>query len=122
MAAEPIYHCATADDWATAQRAGDYRISTRGRTLEDEGFLHASYADQVQGVLDRFYSDASGPLFLLVIDPDRLGVPVVAESPGPGVSELFPHIYGPLPVAAVVDVVPLEHRADGWRWDGPATS
>jgi uncharacterized protein (DUF952 family) len=115
MAGTTIYHCATADDWAAAQEAGDYRISTRGRTLADEGFLHASYAEQVQGVLDRFYADAEGPLLLLVIDPDRLGVPVVAESPGPGVAELFPHIYGPLPVAAVVDVEPLERTATGWR-------
>ena len=112
--AEAIYHCATADDWAAAREAGDYRVSTRGRSLKDEGFLHASYTDQVQGVLDRFYPDVTEPLLLLVIDPELLGVPVVPESPGPGVTELFPHIYGPLPVAAVIDVVPLER--DGNRW------
>lgn len=110
-----IYHCATADDWAAARQAGDYRISTRGRTLADEGFLHASYADQVHGVLDRFYADVDGELLLLVIDPELLGVPVIAESPGPGSSELFPHIFGPLPVDAVVDVEPLERTTTGWR-------
>lgn len=114
-----LYHCATATDWAAATTVGEYRVSTRGRSLEDEGFLHASYADQVQGVLDRFYADLVDPLLLLVIDPARLDVEVVAESPGLGVSELFPHIYGPLPVAAVVDVVPLERRDDGWYWAGP---
>lgn len=115
-----IYHCATAADWAAATAAGDYRVSTRGRTLDDEGFLHASYAGQVQGVLDRFYADLESALLLLVIDPDRLGVPVVAEAPAPGMTELFPHIYGPLPVAAVIDVVPLERHEGGWSWAGPA--
>lgn len=114
-----LYHCATATDWAEATSIGEYRVSTRGRSLEDEGFLHASYADQVQGVLDRFYADLTDPLLLLVIDPAQLDVEVIAESPGPGVNELFPHIYGPLPVAAVVDVVPLERSSDGWRWIGP---
>lgn len=114
-----LYHCATADDWAEAKAVGEYRISTRGRSLEDEGFLHASYAGQVQGVLDRFYADLTDPLLLLVIDPDEVGVPVVPEAPAPGVSELFPHLYGPLPVAAVVDVVPLERRDDRWHWAGP---
>lgn len=114
MPTRPIYHCATADDWAAAKSAGEYRISTRGRTLEDEGFLHASYADQVPGVLERFYADVTEPLLLLVIDQRRLGVPVIAESPGPGSTELFPHIYGPLPVAAVTEVVPLRRADDGW--------
>ena len=45
-------------------------------------------------------------MVLLRIDPDRLAVPVVPESP-PGVDELFPHIYGPLDPAAVTEVRPL---------------
>lgn len=112
-----IYHVSLAADWTAAQAAGEYTVSTRGRTLEQEGFLHASYADQVPGVLDRFYADVTEPMVLLVIDPDRLTVPLVPESP-PGATgegaEKFPHIYGPLDPAAVADVVPLVRAADGW--------
>lgn len=109
----PIYHASLVADWTAAQAAGEYRVSTRGRTLEQEGFLHASYADQVPGVLHRFYADVTEPMVLLVIDPDRLTVPLVPESP-PGQAEKFPHIYGPLAPAAVIEVVPLVRADGGW--------
>lgn len=100
---EPIFHCSLLADWQAAQAAGEYRISSRGLTLEQEGFIHACYAHQVDGVLRRYYADVTDPMVLLRIDPDRLTVPVVPESP-PGVDELFPHIYGPLLVDAVTSV------------------
>lgn len=106
---ELIYHCSLLSDWEAAKAAGEYTISTRGRTLQQEGFLHASYAHQVDGVLERYYSDVTEPMVLLVIDPERLSVPVVPESP-PGAPEQFPHIYGPLDPAAVLQVRPLPRR------------
>jgi len=102
-----IYHLATAADWARAQRDGAYTTSTRGVTLEQEGFIHASRADQWEGVRDRYYADLDEPLLLLEIDTDLLDVPVVEEPPAPGVEETFPHIYGPLSPEAVVAVTPL---------------
>jgi uncharacterized protein (DUF952 family) len=39
-----IYHIATAADWERARRDGEYSTSTIGKTLADEGFLHASQA------------------------------------------------------------------------------
>lgn len=107
-----IHHLALAADWAAAQRAGDYRISTLGRTLEEEGFVHAAHAHQVAGVADRFYAGVDDELVLLVIDPDRLDVPVVEEVPA-GAAEAFPHVYGPIPVAAVVEVRPVGRTSDG---------
>ena len=101
-----IFHIATASDWEAARRVGSYTTSTYGITLADEGFIHASRADQWQGVLERFYGDVPEPLVLLVIDTDRLTAPVVEESP-PGTDETFPHIYGPLNPDAVVRVIPL---------------
>ncbi len=94
---------------------GEYTISSRGRTFEQEGFVHASYPGQTAGVLQSFYADVTEPMCLLVIDPDRLGVPVIAENLIGG-EELFPHIYGPIPVTAVVEVVALvlDEQA-GWR-------
>jgi uncharacterized protein (DUF952 family) len=101
-----IFHLALASEWEAARRSGSYTTSTRGRTLADEGFIHASRADQWQGVRDRFYADVDEPLVLLVIETARLDVPVVAE-PVPDSTETFPHVYGPLPTSAVVHALPL---------------
>ena len=102
-----IYHLATASDWEQAQRDGAYTTSTRGVTLEQEGFIHASRADQWEAVRERYYADVVEPLVLLEIDTDLLDVPLVEEPPAPGVTETFPHLYGPLRPAAVVAVRPL---------------
>lgn len=109
-----VYHCSLVSDWRAAQQVGTYTISSRGRTLEEEGFVHASYAEQVSGVLDRFYADLAEPLCLLAIDPDLLDVPLVAENLMGG-TELFPHIYGPVPIAAVTEVTDLVRTENGWR-------
>ncbi|WP_183094801.1 DUF952 domain-containing protein [Nocardioides stalactiti] len=103
-----IFHLSLASDWAAAQRAGAYTISTLGRTLAEEGYIHASRGDQWPGVRARFYADVTEPLLLLQIDTDLLGVPVVEEPPAPGMTETFPHIYGPIPVSAVVKAIPLD--------------
>ncbi|WP_435771708.1 DUF952 domain-containing protein [Nocardioides sp. SYSU DS0651] len=108
-----IFHIAFARDWAAARRTGAYAVSTRGRTLAQEGFIHCSRADQWPATRAAFYGDvdlATDPLVLLRIDTTRLDVPVVDEPPAPGSAETFPHVYGPIPVNAVVEVIPL---ADG---------
>ncbi|GAA3522378.1 hypothetical protein GCM10022263_08060 [Nocardioides daeguensis] len=107
----PIFHLALLSDWQAAQRAGSYTISTRGRSLAEVGFIHASRADQWTGVRDRFYSDVTAPMVLLQIDPALLDVPVLDEPPAPGATETFPHVYGPLPVSAVVKAIPLDRPA-----------
>jgi glutathione S-transferase len=93
------------------------------------GFIHASRADQLAATYRRFYGDA-GPVTLLTIDPQRLTAPLryepapqgggdagserSAEAGGEGSgeggekgSELFPHIYGPLPLEAVLNAEPF---------------
>ncbi len=107
-----IYHLAFDSDWAAALTVGTYRVSGRGMTLESEGFLHFSYADQVAGVAQRFWRAPESPVVLLTVDPTLLDLPVVAENTTGG-SELFPHIYGPLPVAAVVRVTAVDTGPDG---------
>ena len=67
-----IFHIALESDWRTAQRSGEYTTSTLGRTLAEEGFIHASREDQVKGVHDAFYSEVRKPLVRLDIDTDRL--------------------------------------------------
>ena len=102
-----IFHIALRSEWDQAKQTGSYTTSTRGRTLAEEGFIHASRADQVQGVRDAFYADVVDPLVLLVIDTERLTAPVVEESPAEGVDETFPHVYGAINADAVIEVQPL---------------
>jgi glutathione S-transferase len=106
-----IYHLAESAHWADAVRAGRYAQSTRGRTLAQEGFLHASTAQQWPQVRRRFYADLSTDLVLLTIDPARLGLPLRFEVGDPATGELFPHVYGALDVDAVVAtrVLPPPH-------------
>jgi uncharacterized protein (DUF952 family) len=99
-----IFHLALRPDWDAAQAAGGpYEISTRGRTLDDVGFIHCCRTiEQVRKVRAAFYADLDD-LLLLVIDTDRLAAPVRHE---PADGDVFPHIYGPLPLDAVIDVRP----------------
>ncbi|HZC62986.1 MAG TPA: DUF952 domain-containing protein [Streptosporangiaceae bacterium] len=107
-----LYHIATAPDWDRARQEGEYRTSTRGRTLSEEGFIHASTAAQVLPVANAVYLDEQQDLVLLVLDTSRIAAEIRRE-PVPGWTDPFPHIYGPLDIAAVVQVVPLERDAAG---------
>ncbi|GAA1967323.1 DUF952 domain-containing protein [Catenulispora subtropica] len=108
-----IYHIAFRADWADAVAVGEYRVSTRGRTVEEEGFIHASTAEQVAGVANAFYADvADDALVVLVIDPERLTASLKYD-PVPGADKPFPHIYGPLNVDAVTGGAELERDAEG---------
>ncbi|MDT9595122.1 DUF952 domain-containing protein [Nocardioides zeae] len=102
-----IFHISTVSDWTRAQADGAYTTSTRGRTLEQEGFLHAARREQVRGVFERYYADLAEPLVLLTVDTDRLeeaGVPWREDAVG---DDRYPHVYGALPPAAVVRVTPM---------------
>ena len=103
-AKEHIFHVARAEDWRAARAHGTYRISTRDRTLEQEGFIHCSYAHQVAHVVSTYFHDVED-LLLLVIDPARVTAEIRVESAGG--AERFPHIYGPLNVDAVIDTRPV---------------
>ena len=103
-----IHHVATAADWASAQATGAYDTSTRGRTLAEEGFLHAARPEQVAGVLERYYAGVTEPLVLLTVDTDlldELGVPSREDPVG---DDTLPHVYAALPPPAVVAVEPIE--------------
>jgi glutathione S-transferase len=110
------YHAALPHEWADAQAAGVYAMSTRGLTLEQEGFIHCSTREQVEGVANRFYADLE-ELSLLTVDLDRVGSDVRWEPPVPGADELYPHIYGPLPVSAVTAVRTWRRGNSGWSFD-----
>ena len=92
-----IYHIVSPEDWEAAERSGEYRAAS----LVDEGFIHCSFAEQLDTVLERYYSGA-GTVNILEIDPGRLTAELV-EEPSTN-NEIYPHIYGPLDLDAVVGV------------------
>lgn len=94
-----IFHIATLADWKQAQERGSYTTSTYGRTLEEEGYIHAARDDQVPAVRDRHYADVIEPLVVLEIETDLLDAEVRDEQVG---TETYPHVYGPIPASAVV--------------------
>lgn len=109
-----VLHLAERAQWERSVVEGGYRGSTRGADLAEVGFVHACTSAQLPGVLERFYADL--PLdghVLLVVDVaacEAAGAPVRWEPPA-GSQERFPHVHGPLPLAAVVAHLPL--RRDG---------
>lgn len=110
-----LYHAALPQDWAAALTSGRYEVSTRGQTLAQVGFIHASYLHQVERIVNLFFGDVE-ELVLLVIEPSKLGAKVVEESGTDSPNgEHFPHIYGPLPVDAVIDIRPLRRGPHGFR-------
>ncbi|MFI5708630.1 DUF952 domain-containing protein [Kribbella sp. NPDC051620] len=110
-----ILHLAFVAEWEAARRAGSYRISTRGKSLDDGAtFIHCSRPDQVAAVANSFYADVTEPLCLLVIDTSLL-VSALCDEDLDAIGISFPHLYGPLNLDAVVDVRPYERAADG-RW------
>lgn len=99
---ERLYHLALPGDWAAATEAGAYRVSTRGATVDEVGFVHCSFAHQLAATATRFYADLDEVL-VLEVDPTRLTDEVRVEDLH-GTGEAFPHLYGPLPLDAVVAV------------------
>jgi uncharacterized protein (DUF952 family) len=103
-----ILHFCSRDEWAAAQAAGEYA----GDILGTDGFIHCSTVDLVllpANAIARGRTD----LVLLEVEPSALPAPPRYEpGDGPG-SPLFPHIYGPIPVAAVVAVHDFPPGPDG---------
>ncbi len=101
-----IFHITTREAWSQAAEAGSYR----GDTLATEKFIHCSTREQVTRVANARFHGRSG-LVLLCIAPERVAPEIRYEPPEAG--ELFPHLYGPLNLDAVRDVVGFPPKADG---------
>jgi uncharacterized protein (DUF952 family) len=96
-----IYKLLTAAEWAIAGSLGHFDGSAVDHA---DGYLHLSGADQVVETAARHFTGQSG-LVLLTVDADRLGADLCWEPSRGGA--LFPHLYGPLPVSAVVAADPV---------------
>lgn len=107
-----VFHLAVADEWEEARsRGGPYRRSTLGVSLEERGFIHCSFPRQLQTVADAVFAGRDD-VVLLAIDRRRLSAEVRVEATDAG-GERFPHIYGPLDLAAVIDSMSVPLGPDG---------
>lgn len=96
-----IYHVTTSKDWEGAKQAGEYIHPS----LNDEGFIHCSQEHQVSGVLERYFVGQT-ELVKLVIDTDKLTSKFVFDW-SPSTADTFPHVYGPINIEAVIDVLAI---------------
>ena len=103
-----ILHIISRSRWATAAATGFYLADS----LNKEGFIHCSTPEQVLSPANALYRGQK-ELVLLCIDPDRVQMPVVYEDCY-DTGQAFPHIYGPLNVDAVVNVVDFPPGKDGF--------
>ena len=102
-----IYHLASKAEWEAAKSGPEYRAES----LALEGFIHCSKdEEQALAVANRLFPGRAG-LLLLEVETDRLISPVKHEPARSG--EIYPHIYGPLNIDAVVGTLSLELGADG---------
>ena len=96
---ESIFHITTADQWRHARIAGSYQADS----LVVEGFIHCSTKDQLAATARRHFAGVED-LVVLEIDPERLRWEIRWED---SQGEAYPHLYGPLPVEAVISVQSL---------------
>ncbi|MGL4551474.1 MAG: DUF952 domain-containing protein [Gemmataceae bacterium] len=106
---EPVYHLVLPSIWSVGSDR-DYAPAS----FADEGFIHCSFAGQVEKSANRFYA-AADEILVLRIDPARLTSPMKVEASGSGA--LFPHVYGPINRDAVTEVI-VPARVEG-RWVFP---
>ncbi len=102
-----IFHIARESAWDEAGKSGVYR----GDTLIQAGFIHCSTKDQVIEVANRVFK-GQNDLVLLCIDTERVRSEIRFENLEGGL-EQYPHIYGPLNLDAVVDVLKFKPESDG---------
>ncbi len=104
-----IYHITSRNDWEKAKQAGQYTAPS----LAQEGFIHASTGEQVAGTANLLFRGQLG-LVLLVIDTAQVLAEVRFDVVHThGAEQRFPHIYGPLNLDAVQNVIDFRPNPDG---------
>jgi uncharacterized protein (DUF952 family) len=109
-----ILHITTHKEWEKAQMEGEYTALS----LKSEGFIHCSTLKQTADTANIFFRGQHG-LALLCIDENKLKSECKYEDPtgggqhDPSVGNLFPHIYGPINISAVIKVVDFPTNENG---------
>ena len=107
MTDDVVYKIVTRAAWRTAERAGVFRGA--GADLAD-GYIHFSTAGQAADTAARHFA-GQDDLLLVAVSAEALGAALRHEPASNG--ELFPHLYGELPLSAVIRVHDLPLGADG---------
>lgn len=92
-----VYHIVSKEDWEHQLGAPFFVAGS----LETEGFIHCSFPDQIDDVLQRYFNGYA-KVMVLTIETDHLTSRLI-EEPSTG-GEIYPHIYGPIDRAAIVSV------------------
>lgn len=92
-----IYHIVLPEVWENFKDANEYEAES----LTTEGFIHCSYRNQLDEVLQRYYKDAEKVL-ILHINPHLLTSELISELSTN--SEFYPHIYGKINHSAIVNI------------------
>jgi len=100
-----IYHITSRAAWEQAQQKGQYIHES----LAKEGFIHCSNGDQLEDTANRYFKTEPS-IFILAIDPSRVTSEIKVEESPHG---WYPHIYGPLPVQAVLGGMEINRSPDG---------
>ena len=98
MSQSLFLHLTTKQAWEDALAVGVYSLSTKGKTLEEVGFIHGSFPDQLEDVASFVFTGSTEELVVLHLDINKLeanGLIVRIEDGGNG--KMYPHIYGALP-------------------------
>ena len=107
MPSDTIYHMCRRRKWRNAEAFGTYGGSSQDRA---DGFMHFSTADQIKESAAR-HRAGQDDLVLLEVDAGVLGNDLKWEPSRGGA--LFPHLYGILPLAAVIAIHELPLGPDG---------
>ncbi|MDQ6814496.1 MAG: DUF952 domain-containing protein [Bacteroidota bacterium] len=102
MDATVIYHLTTVEEWEDAQDLGTYQP----QSFQREGFIHCCTGQQLASVQERHFKGQEN-LVKLVIDPSLLNQKLQYDK-DEQLQQEFPHIYGPLNLTAVIEIVFLE--------------
>ena len=97
-----IFKIVHAEEWRAAEAAGIYPGSTKDK---EDGFLHFSTEEQLDGTVAKYYAGRRD-LVLVAVDPETLGAALKYEPSRGG--ELFPHLYGSLTLDAVLWTRPFQ--------------
>src|SRR6476646_2039255 len=104
------FHLVPVEVWTAAEPrlAGGARYAAA--SLDAEGFIHCTHGVDALGVtFERVYAVDPRPFLALTLDLDALDVPWRYDDPG----SPYPHIYGPIDRAAVLDISRVDRAADG---------
>jgi len=97
-----IYHICTEGSWEEQSNSKEYIHDS----LKGEGFIHFSEEHQIEGVLERYFTDQTD-LLILTIEPSKIDEKVQYDK-APN-DEDYPHIYGPINKAAIIKIEQLKN-------------